>query len=46
MKLPFDYENTHIAKVCIIDEVNKKTGKKSREFVIKNRWCTNCSKKS
>lgn len=42
-KIPFDYQNTHIAKVCINDHVNAKTGEKSREFVIKNRYCANCS---
>ena len=44
-KVPFDYQSTHIAKVCINDKVNAKTGEKSREFVIKNRYCTYCSRR-
>ena len=39
--LPFDWENGHFAKICI----NKRTDK-TPEFVIKNRYCTRCTKKS
>lgn len=42
MKLGFDFDNSHIAKVCI---KQKKIGAmKCKEFVIKNRHCTYCSK--
>lgn len=41
-QLGFDYENAHIARVCINDKL--KGGQKSREFVIKNRYCLHCAR--
>jgi len=42
-KYPFDFENNHFVKLFINDNVGI-DGKLNRDFVIKNRYCTFCSK--
>lgn len=41
-QLGFDFDNSHIAKLCINEKI--KGGTKTKEFVIKNRYCLYCSK--
>ena len=42
-KIPFDYENGHFAKICIINPANPTAEGAAKEFVIKSRWCSECS---
>ena len=44
-KEPFDWENGHFAKICIVNPPLKSTGVFKR-FTIKTRYCQRCSKKA
>ena len=36
--IPFDFENSHLAKVCIVHQTNS-----TKQFTIKSRYCMRCS---
>ena len=44
-KIPFDYENGYFAKICIINPNNPKSENAVKDFIIKSRWCQECSLK-
>jgi len=47
LNMPFDWNKSHSAKVCINDRIiptGKGESTKERKFVIKNRFCSYCSR--